>query len=167
MKTELKTIKNSREKQSSMTSVILYVSKTGNTEKVSNAIAKDLKIDAYSISNMNSQDMVGFWEKLDDVDLAFIGSGTYAFKIGTDLKHFLEQSKPPKSVKFALFGTWIGRSNSGHNMLENINEYLVGQGYEVIPDRFLCYGKMAIVKRSHPSQEDLNNAVNWAKKIAS
>lgn len=62
---------------------VRYLSKTGNTEKIANAIAEELNVGARNILN----------EIPEDTDILFLGCAIYGFGIDEQIKEFIKNIK--------------------------------------------------------------------------
>ena len=70
-----------------MKSIVLYTTKTGNTEKVAKAISDALKTDCLNITE--TTDFLKL--NLNKYDLFFLGSGVYGGKPHKNIINFLNQ----------------------------------------------------------------------------
>ena len=76
-----------------MTYAVRYYTKTGNTKKLAEAIAKELGVEALPISEPVNE----------KVDLLFLGNSYYAFNIDPEVRAFvasLDKAKIGKIVNF-------------------------------------------------------------------
>ncbi|MCP4761562.1 MAG: hypothetical protein GY870_07255 [archaeon] len=148
-----------------MKSKILYLSLSGNTRKVAQAIADEINCDdLIDVNGLSDDEMKSFWED-DAIDIYFIGTGVYASRVGGDLRRFLTNNKASKSKKFALFGTWVGRARSGPKTFNRFAKFLKKENHKIIGEHFLSLGKFGAFQTTHPDEKDLQNARNWAKNI--
>jgi flavodoxin len=177
--------------------LVTYFSKTGNTEKIANAI--------HEITSQNHESYLKAIKKvkveeLDDYDLVFIGSACHDTDLAKPVLRFLK--KIPDTPKFAIAGfythstflpegeekniklseEWSGNCSKTFEKLEeekNVNF----KGY------YRCQGKPtpgierfiheSIIKdeeewtvfikelKKHPSQSDIDNAKKFAQNILS
>lgn len=142
-----------------MNSLVIYSSKTGNTKKVAESIAKELdckiiNLDKYCINDID----------LTDIDFVFLGSGVYANRLHENVMRFAESLNPSRKIKFAFFITWFGRGKSGKLAVEKCKDILLKNNQEVCEDYFNCYGEgFVFFRKGHPNESDLEKAKNWAK----
>ena len=138
----------------SMNIKVLYFSKSGNTKKVAESIAKATNQVAESVPPAYPS---------DNVKLLFLGAGVYLGKIDDKMKNYIRSLDAKKVKNVALFST----SGSDKNIEINImKELLVAKGINVLDKSFSCGGKFFIFfKRNHPNAEDLKNAQDFAIKI--
>jgi flavodoxin len=133
-----------------MSVAIRYQSKGGSTKKVADAIASQLNVVAYPISEHLNQ----------DVDVLFLGGAVYAANIDADMKSFIS-NLDKKIGKVALFST----SLISKKFFADATELLNKNNIEVLPEHFYCNGKFGILHPRKPSAKDLTNAKSFADKI--
>lgn len=131
---------------------IVYASKTGHSKKIAEAIAKELNLKVQDISQK---------PKLENVDLLYIVGGIYGGKSQPELLNYLD-TLDNTMVKKAVLMT---SSASGKTGQEDVREVLTKKGIEVAKEEFVCPGSFLIVKMKHPNQEDIREAVEFAKKL--
>jgi flavodoxin len=145
-----------------MKPIVIYATKSGNSKKVAEAIAEELKCEAYKIIQTNIPPV-----NLDDYDLLFLGSGINFGSPNEDLVRYLQvaEFKEPKS--FAVFLTWGGAGQTDKQTLKILRSLLESKGQTVLADCFKCFGgrQFALLKRGHPNSDDLAAAKEWAQKI--
>jgi len=133
---------------------ILYHSRSGNTRKVAEAMAKALNVDAGQVPP-------GY--PIENLDLLFLGGGIYMGKIDSKLEYFISTLNPGRAKNVAVFGTSGGPDNG----IKRIKELLSKQGVNVIDESFLCKGRyFFFFCRKYPSDEDLKNAQEFAGRVA-
>jgi flavodoxin len=133
---------------------VVYHSKTGNTKKVAEAIAKAVGTTAVQIT-----DKINF----DSADLLFIGDGVYGAKPNKITVEFIKTLSSDKVKNVAVFGTYGGQKKA----IIGMKELLTNQGINVAEESFGCKGKSwAILNRKHPDVKDLEAAQQFAKRIA-
>jgi flavodoxin I len=134
---------------------LVYFSRGGNTRKIAEAIAKELEITPVDVKRESPD--------VSDADLLIVGSGTYGGKPGKEMVAFLEKLKSVKGKRAACFSSCAGDASK---TLAAIKDILTKKGY-TIGDCFSCYGKfVGIVKRGHPTEDELNKAREFARKLA-
>jgi flavodoxin len=132
---------------------VMYHSKTGNTKKVAEAIAKAVGTTAVQITEKI---------KFDSADVLFIGDGVYGAKPNKVTEEFIKTLDSNKVKKVAVFGTYGGQKKA----IIVMKELLKKQRINVIEESFGCKGRSwFILNPTHPDVNDLNAAQQFAKKI--
>jgi len=136
---------------------VLYYSMGGNTKKLADAIAEELKVRAEDVrtSSLNSE-----------AEIVFVGTGCYGGKPGRDISKFIA-SGGFQGRKVALFGT----SGGGVGMeVKAMAEALKGKGARVIGS-YYCTGKVLMTfnlyNRGHPDAADIDAAGKFAREMSS
>ena len=81
---------------------VRYYTKTGNTQRLAEAIAAELDIHAYPIS-----------KPIDEkVDVLFLGNSYYAFTIDPEVRDFVSKLSKDKVGKIVNFESFTARANS-------------------------------------------------------
>ena len=136
-----------------MTDVSVVVdSRGGNTRKVADAIAEEMGITAKDVTPGLT----------DDAKLLFLGSGIYAGKPGDVMMKFIE-SGDFSGRKVALFGTSASLAG-GQKLITTMTDALTKKG-AAIAGSYHCRGKMFLINRGHPDNEDLENAKKFARMM--
>jgi flavodoxin len=139
-----------------MKAIVVYYSRGGNTRKVAEAIAEELDVTPIDVKSASPD--------VSDASLVIVGSGTYGGKPGKEMVAYLENLKPASGKKAACFSSCAGDATK---TLEAMKEILKRKGFSV-GDCFSCFGKfVGLAKRGHPSAEELQQAREFAKKLAS
>lgn len=147
-----------------MNKIIVYTSRSGNTELVAKSISDDLDTELIDVKSIENYDE--FWKKQKDTELVFIGSGVYANNTSEALIDFLEHIPEQRNLKFAAFATWLGRGKSAQKMIQKLRDIIEEKGSILVDNAYLCYGKsFGLIRRDHPNKDELEQAVIWAKKI--
>ena len=137
---------------------LIYFSRGGNTRKIAEAMAEELGVTAVDVKK----------EKPDvgDVDLLVVGSGVYGGKPGKELVAYLEGLKPVEGKKAACFSSCA--SGDASKTLQAMKDILSKKGYSNV-DCFSCLGKwlLGLSRRGHPSEGELAQAREFAKKLKS
>lgn len=134
---------------------VFYYSKTGNTRKVAEAIASEMKADAVDVVKHGGS------YGMRDCDLLFVGSGIYWFKAGNEMVKFLESLAPSEGKHAAVFATHGSRDDH----IAQMKRILEGKGLKVVGE-WSCPGQeFAMVNRGRPNEEDLKEARVFAKKM--
>lgn len=65
-----------------------------------------------------------------------------------------------------MFLTWFGRSHSDKTAYNEVKHLLGEKGIKLDENYMKCYGKgMAVIRASHPNEEDFNNVLVWANEL--
>lgn len=142
--------------------VVIYYSRTGNTEKVAKVFARTLKCKSLDIKE-NSK------INLDKYNLIFIGSGIYGMKISTEIEKFIQKlrEKDTKGKKYVVFGTYGGSKRGIKLMKEGLEQKsakVIGQFGCRGHDDFWLF-KIFNVNRGRPDKHDLLEAKEFAQFI--
>ena len=131
---------------------VLVDSRGGNTRKVADAIAEEMGIRAMDVTTSSS----------DDAKTLFLGSGTYGGKPGEAMMKFIESGNF-SGRKVAIFGTSVSLAG-GQKMITVMTDALTKKG-ATIAGAYHCRGKMFLINRGHPDNEDLENAKKFARMM--
>jgi flavodoxin len=134
-----------------MKNEVRYLSKSGNTKKVADAIAGAVGVSAKPISESVPT----------DTELLFLGGAVYAFGIDDELKKFI--ATIPAGVKcVAIFSTTaVVKSAFPH-----IKKLLEERGIAVSSEEFHCRGEFKFMHKGRPNAEDLKSAADFAKRVS-
>ena len=130
---------------------VRYYSKSGNTKKIADAIAKQARVSARSIH-----------EKIQgEVDILFSGTGIYAFDIDPELKEYISTLNPT-SIKMVVVFSTAAIVKSAY---EKTKKYLQNQGLNVSDKDYHCPGHYMILRKGRPNADDIKKAEQFAKSI--
>jgi flavodoxin len=136
-----------------MKTVLVYFSRGGNTRKIAQVMAEELGVTAVDVKEAPD---------VGDADLLVVGSGTYGSKPGESMVAYLANLKPVTGKRAACFSSCAGDASK---TLDAMKESLGSKGYSIV-DCFSCFGKFAFFsKRGHPSEDELKQAREFAKKL--
>lgn len=144
-----------------MKPIVVYSSRGGNTQKVADAIASELKCQAVKVTKSNSKDV----PDLNNFDLIFIGTGIRYDNPNEDLIAYLSAVNLSAPKRFFPFITWGGAGETNQHALGKLKAALESRGQKVEEKPLFCYGGWNFLKRGHPNAEDLRSAKEWAKRI--
>jgi flavodoxin len=147
-----------------MKPIVLYSTKSSNTQKIAQEIASELACEALRIGQASQIPIVD----LNDFDLIFVGTGIYWGNPNSDLERFLEKTDLKNHKQFAFFLTWGGAGKTNHSALTKLSSILEAKGHQVMGEKFQCYGgrRFTVLKRGHPDDKDTQDAKLWARKVA-
>lgn len=165
-----------------------YFSTTGNTEKVAKAICEGLNGHKVDLLDVKSSDP----KSLGSYDLAFLGSGIFAYNISRRLTGFVKKlpKLPPKLVYFYTHGN--PQQGAYPDCFISLNNIIMNNGCECL-GIFDCCGENLAEKaeeqrkalwstmslgeknkaeedflnlvKGHPDTQDLENAKKFAASI--
>ena len=129
---------------------VIYFSRKGSTKKVADAISSELGVNAedVKIAHLNKDSFI------------FLGSGCYGSKPGKHMTKFIEKNDF-KSRNVALFGT----SGGGEGKETEVMEAMLKDKDAIVKGKYFCQGKAWFVNKEKPSNEDLDDARKFAKKM--
>ncbi len=135
-----------------MNIAIRYYTKTGNTKKLAEALIEAVGVEALTIDSPLTE----------DVDILFLGSAVYAAGVDSEIKKFIESINVNvgKIVNFSS----AALIESTYKQVKKIAE---DNNITMAEEEFHCRGAFKFVHRGHPNDEDVNNLVEFAKKIVS
>ena len=146
-----------------MNPVVIYSTKSGNTEKVALEISQELNCNVIKISGETDFSTISF----KDFDLVVIGTWIRGGEPSPDMISFLKQlSLEDSNRQFALFMTWAGGGKSDVLAFNRVKQLLEAKNQRLLDSSFKCLGKtFGIARRGHPDAQDLVNARKWAKNL--
>ncbi len=125
-----------------MKCAIRYYSKSGNTEKLANAISEVLDVPAYDISN----------ELTEDVDVLFFGSGVYGCALDPAVIKFISNIEVDVG-EFVNFST-AGMMTSNYDLIRDV---LNTTNISLSDYEFHCPGSFVGLNDNRPNEEDIIN----------
>lgn len=137
---------------------VLYYSKSGNTKKISDAIAEELE------DVLKSEQIPPAYPP-ENVALLFLGTGEYAGKPDPKMVEFIRTLDTNRVKNAAVFGTSGGGIPEG-KAIATVKDLLKEKGINVIDESFVCKGKNFIFfNRSKPDDTDIKNAKEYARRV--
>ena len=134
-----------------MTYAVRFYTKTGNTKRLAEAIAKELGVEALPISN-----------PIDEkVDVLFLGNSYYAFSIDPEVRDFVRSLDKEKVGKIVNFGS-AAMLNSTYKKVKAEADKV---GIPMDEREFHCKGEFKGVHKGRPNAEDVAAAAEFAKKF--
>ena len=133
-----------------MTYAVRYYTKTGNTKRLAQAIAKELGVEALPIS-----EPVG-----EAVDYLFLGNSYYAFNIDPEVKKFVASLDKNKVGKIVNFGSAALLNSTYKKVKEEADKV----GIAMDEKEFHCKGEFKGIHKGRPNEEDVAAAVQFAKQ---
>ena len=129
---------------------VRYYTRSGNTKKLAEAIAKAVQTEALDVS-------APLKEK---VDVLFLGSSMYAGGVDEEIKRFLKENKAMIG-KIYNFSTAAVASSTYKQVQKLADE----NGIAMAKEEFHCRGSFTIMHRGRPNAQDLENAAAFARGI--
>jgi len=129
---------------------VRYFSKTGNTKKLADAIAKVAGVQAETVDVQINE----------DIDILFLGSSVYGAGIDSKIKDFIAELGPnvKKVVNFSTAA--ILKSTFGQ-----VSKLLVEQKIQVDPREYHCRGSFSLLHKGHPDAKDIAEAEKFTRDI--
>jgi flavodoxin len=129
---------------------VRYFSRSGNTKKLAEAIAKVAGVKAETMDVK-----VG-----DDVDLLFLGSSVYAAGVDEQVKEFISKINP-NIKKVVCFSTAAILKST----YAQVSKLLAQKNITVDSREFHCRGSFTIMHKGHPNNEDIIAVEKFTKDI--
>ncbi|MBQ6268110.1 MAG: flavodoxin [Clostridia bacterium] len=134
-----------------MKTAVRYYTKTGNTKRLAEAVAKALGTEALPLS-----------VPVDEpVDVLFLGNSYYAFSIDPEVRAFIRQLDKNKVGKLVNFGS-AAMLNSTYKKVKAEADKV---GIAMEDREFHCKGEFKGVHKGRPNAEDLAAAAAFAASI--
>ena len=133
-----------------MTYAVRYYTKTGNTKKLAEAIAKELGVEALPVSEPVNE----------KVDLLFLGNSYYAFNIDPEVRAFVASLDKAKIGKIVNFGS-AAMLNSTYKKVKAEADKV---GIPMDEKEFHCKGEFKGLRKGRPNEEDIQAAVQFARQ---
>lgn len=129
---------------------VRYYTKTGNTKRLAEAIAKELGVEALPVS-----------EKVNEkVDILFLGNSYYAFDIDPEVKAFVSALDKEKVGKIVNFGSAC-LLNSTYKKVKAVADKA---GIAMDEKEFHCRGEFKGIHKGRPNEDDLQAAVEFVRQ---
>ena len=132
---------------------VRYYTKTGNTKRLAEAVAKAVGSEALPISTPVEE----------PVDILFLGNSYYAFTIDPEVRNFIRSLDKSKVAKIVNFGS-AAMLNSTYKKVKAEAEKI---GIPVDEREFHCRGEFKGIHKGRPNAEDLKDAATFASAIVS
>ena len=130
---------------------VRYYTKTGNTQKLAQAVAEALGVEAAPISEPVSE----------PVDLLFLGNSYYAFSIDPEVRSFVRSLDQTKVGKIVNFGS-AAMLNSTYKKVKAEADKV---GIPMEEKEFHCRGEFKGVHKGKPDADDLRAAADFARSF--
>jgi len=133
-----------------MTYAVRYYTKTGNTKRLADAIAKELGVEALPISEPVTE----------KVDYLFLGNSYYAFNIDPEVRNFVASLDKDKVGKIVNFGS-AAMLNSTYKKVKEVADKA---GIAMDDKEFHCKGEFKGIHKGKPDASDLAAAVQFVQQ---
>ncbi|MBD5528660.1 MAG: flavodoxin [Lachnospiraceae bacterium] len=131
---------------------VRYYTRSGNTKKLAEAIAKAVGAEAKTVE-----------EPLrEDVDILFLGSSVYAYGVDDSIKKFISNIdvKVGKVVNFSTAALI-------KSTYKQVGKLLAEKGIVQAEEEFYCKGSFGPMHKGKPDEKDCEAAAAFAKKVIS
>ena len=130
---------------------VRYYTKTGNTKRLAETVAKELGVEALPISTPIE----------DKTDVLFLGNSYYAFSIDPEVRSFVASLDKDKVGKIVNFGS-AAMLNSTY---KKVKAEADKAGIPMLEKEFHCRGEFKGLHKGRPNDEDLKAAAEFTRKI--
>ena len=134
-----------------MKTAVRYYTKTGNTKRLAEAIAKAVGVEALPISAPITE----------PVDILFLGNSYFAFTIDPEVKTFVSSLDKKMVGRIVNFGS-AAMMNSTWKKVKAVADKT---GVRMDEREFHCKGEFKGVHKGKPDETDLKAAAEFARKI--
>lgn len=131
---------------------VRYYTKTGNTKRLAEAMAKALGVQALPITSPITE----------PVDILFLGNSYYAFSIDPQVRAFIKGLDKNKVGKLVNFGS-AAMLNSTY---KKVKAEADKAGIPMDEREFHCKGEFKGIHKGKPDEADMKAAAEFARKIA-
>lgn len=133
-----------------MTYAVRYYTKTGNTKRLAEAMAKELGVEALPISEPVSE----------AVDYLFLGNSYYAFNIDPEVRLFIASLDRNKVGKIVNFGSAALLNSTYRKVKAEADK----AGIAMDEKEFHCKGEFKGIHKGRPNEGDIKAAVEFVKQ---
>ena len=130
---------------------VRYYTKTGNTKRLADAMAKELGVEALPISEVITE----------PVDVLFLGNSYYAFTIDPEVRSFVLSLDKEKVGKIVNFGS-AAMLNSTYKKVKAEADKV---GIAMDEREFHCKGEFKGLHKGRPNEDDVKAAVEFVKQF--
>ena len=128
---------------------VRFYTKTGNTKRLADAVAKELGVEALPISEPITE----------PVDILFLGNSYYAFSIDPEVRAFVASLSKDKVGKIVNFGS-AALLNSTYKKVKAEADKV---GIPMDENEFHCKGEFKSLHKGKPDENDLRAAAEFAR----
>ncbi|MDF2589418.1 MAG: flavodoxin protein [Anaerocolumna sp.] len=127
---------------------VRYYSKTGNTKKLAEAIAKEVGVKAKTVNEPITE----------ETDILFIGSAVYAAGVDNEVKNFI--STLDGKVKQVIAFSTAALLPSTYAQIKKL---ISARGIKISEKEFHCRGEFKFMHVGRPNIDDINKAKEFAR----
>ncbi len=135
-----------------MNIAVRYYTKTGNTKKLAEAVAKAVGTEALPISVPVDK----------PADILFLGNSYYAFSINPEVRNFIRSLDKNKIGRIVNFGSAAMLNSTWKKVKAEADK----AGIVMDEREFHCRGEFKGVHKGRPNEEDCAAAAAFAKSVA-
>ena len=128
---------------------VRFYTKTGNTKRLADVVAKELGVEALPISEPITE----------PVDILFLGNSYYAFSIDPEVRAFVASLSKDKVGKIVNFGS-AALLNSTYKKVKAEADKV---GIPMDENEFHCKGEFKGLHKGKPDENDLRAAAEFAR----
>ena len=128
---------------------VRYYTKTGNTKRLAEAVAKAVGVEALPLSSPIEE----------PVDILFLGNSYYAFSIDPEVRKFIQSLSKEKVGRIVNFGSAAMLNSTWKKVKAEADK----KGIPVDNREFHCKGEFKGLHKGRPNSEDLAAAAEFAK----
>ena len=130
---------------------VRYYTKTGNTKRLAEAVAKAVGVEALPLSSPIEA----------PVDILFLGNSYYAFSIDPEVRSFIRSLSKDKVGRIVNFGSAAMLNSTWKKVKAEADKV----GIPMEKREFHCKGEFKGLHKGRPNSEDLAAAAAFAKSI--
>ena len=130
---------------------VRYYTKTGNTKRLAEAVAKAVGVEAQPISAPLT----------DSVDILFLGNSYYAFSIDPEVRDFIRSLDSSKVGRIVNFGSAAMLNSTWKKVKTEADK----AGIKMDDREFHCKGEFKGIHKGRPNAEDLTAAADFVRSI--
>ena len=132
---------------------VRYYTKTGNPQRLAQAVAEAVGAEALPLSSPIEE----------PVDILFLGNSYYAFSIDPEVRDFIRKLDKSKVGRIVNFGS-AARLNSTFKKVKAEADQV---GIPMDKREFHCKGEFKGLHKGRPNEEDLAAAAEFARSFVS
>ena len=136
-----------------MNIAVRYYTKTGNTKRLAEAVAKAVGAEALPIST----------PVREPGDILFLGNSYYAFSIDPEVRDFIRSLDSSKVGRIVNFGSAAMLNSTWKKVKAEADK----AGIAMDEREFHCKGEFKGIHKGRPNADDLAAAAKFAKSIIS
>ena len=130
---------------------VRFYTKTGNTKRLAEAVAKELGVEALPVSEPVTE----------PVDILFLGNSYYAFSIDPEVRSFVASLSKDKVGKIVNFGSAAMLNSTWKKVKAEADKV----GISMDEREFHCKGEFKGIHKGKPDEKDMKAAAEFARNI--